>query len=576
MFMIIFLRSLFEYKDGGEKIPYKYVFCRPYFESGIYYFMKRFFCTLLIVASYLSPIASGRDFYPKNQAIDIQRYRFHIELSDLSESIKAKALVSLLALTPIQELTLDLGSQGEGLQGMQVLHVKLGEVPLPFEHANDRLVIRLPQMTTSNTSLELEISYQGIPKSGLHISKNKYGDRVFFADNWPDQGRQWLPTIDHPSDKAAVEFLITAPAHYAVVANGLKVEESSLDGDRKLTHWREDVPIAVKVMVIGVARFAMQESARLNDIAITSWVFPQNRLEGFHDYAVAVKALDYFQKNVGPYPYKKLANVQSKTRFGGLENANTIFYFENSVTGKGEQEALLAHEIAHQWFGNSTTENDWHHVWLSEGFATYFTNLYIEHTYGRERFVKQMLSDREKIVRFHQRVTRPIVDTEIRDPKQVLSPNTYEKAAWVLHMLRQEVGDEVFWNGIRQYYAKFAGKNVMSTDFQAAMELASGRNLSAFFQQWLFQIGYPKLDVQWHFNSSKKEVEVRVSQVQESAFFEFPLDLAIQTGDGRIQLQTVRIHQKNQMLTFPVAGTPKLFSVDPMVRLLMEAKLTQK
>lgn len=538
--------------------------------------MKSYFCTLLIVTLSLSSVAFGRDSYPKNQAIDIERYKFHVELSDQSELIKGKALVTLRSLSSIQDLVLDLGSQNDGVHGMQVAQVKLSGTSLQFEHSNDRLLIRLPRMTVSNALLELEISYQGIPKSGLHIGKNKYGDRVFFADNWPDQGRQWLPTIDHPSDKAAVEFLITAPAHYAVVANGLKVEESSLDGDRKLTHWREDVPIAVKVMVIGVARFAMQESAKLNDIAITSWVFPQNRLEGFHDYSVAVKALDFFQKKVGPYPYKKLANVQSKTRFGGLENANTIFYFENSVTGKGEQEALVAHEIAHQWFGNSATENDWHHVWLSEGFATYFTNLYIEHTYGQERFVKQLLMDREKIIRFHQRVNRPIVDTEIRDPKHVLNPNTYEKAGWVLHMLRQELGDDVFWNGIRQYYAQFAGKNVLSADFQASMEQVSGKDLSAFFQQWLYQAGYPKLAVQWHFEPINKVVTLKVEQVQDSAHFAFPLDLAIQAGDGKMQLQTVRVNQKNQAFTVPVNGVPKLISVDPMVRLLLEAKVEPK
>nr|WP_314859949.1 M1 family aminopeptidase [uncultured Undibacterium sp.] len=536
--------------------------------------MKHFLCGL-VIATLLAP-AFGRDFYPKNQALDIERYKFHIELSDQSELIKARAIVTLRTVTPIQEFSLDLGSQIDGIHGMKVLQVKLGEQSLQFDHINDRLSIRLPQMSASNDLISLEIAYQGIPKSGLHISKNKYGDRVFFADHWPDQGHQWLPTIDHPSDKAAVEFLITAPAQYAVVANGLKVEESSLDGDRKLTHWREDVPIAVKVMVIGVARFAMQESAKLNDVAITSWVFPQNRAEGFHDYSVAVKALDYFQKNVGPYPYKKLANVQSKTRFGGLENANTIFYFENSVTGKGEQEALVAHEIAHQWFGNSTTENDWHHVWLSEGFATYFTNLYIEHTYGRERFVKQMLADREKIIRFHQRVNRPIVDTDIRDPKQVLSPNTYEKAGWVLHMLRQELGDEIFWQGIRHYYTKFAGKNVLSADFQTSMEQVSGKDLSAFFQQWLYQAGYPKLAVQWHFEPISKVVTLKVEQVQDSAQFAFPLDLAIQGGDGKMQLQTVRVNQKNQTFTVPVNSVPKLVSVDPMVRLLLEAKVEQK
>jgi aminopeptidase N len=536
--------------------------------------MKIFLLLLMFFASVGT--GNARDFYVRDSAIDIERYRYFIELSDESMQVKGKALIKIRVLTRMQELALDLGQIDSTGKGMRVLGVSLGNQSLVANHHGDKLKILLPESMAPDTVFELEVRYEGEPRSGLHISKNKFGERVFFADNWPDQGHQWLPSVDHPSDKAAVEFIVTAPDHYAVVANGLKVEESSLDMNRKLTHWREDVPIPVKVMVIGVARFAMQESARLNDVSITSWVFPQNRAEGFHDYSVAVRALDYFQKNVGPYPYKKLANVQSKTRFGGLENANTIFYFENSVTGKGEQEALIAHEIAHQWFGNSATENDWHHVWLSEGFATYFTNLYLEHTYGRERFVKQLLANRDKVIRYHQKVVRPIVDVTIEDPKNVLSPNTYEQAGWVLHMLRQEIGDELFWQGIRHYYAKFAGKNAMSADFQASMEQVSGKDLTKFFQQWLYQAGYPKLAVEWKFDRVKKELQLKVEQLQSQAQFDFPLEFATQSNEAQFQLHTVRIQSKVSEFKFPMQSVPKSISLDPMVKLLFEAKLEQK
>jgi aminopeptidase N len=133
-------------------------------------------------------------------------------------------------------------------------------------------------------------------------------------------------------------------------------------------------------------------------------VYPQNRLEGFYDYAVAVKVLDYFHNHIGPYSYKKLANVQSKTRWGGLENANTIFYYENSVTGKAERESLIAHEEAHQWFGNSAIENDWHHVWLSEGFATYFP-VYIRKCYGQSVGGEKK---RSKIIAYYPKNPAPL------------------------------------------------------------------------------------------------------------------------------------------------------------------------
>lgn len=536
--------------------------------------MKSFLICLLSLCAATS--AYARDFYIRNSAIDIERYRYFIELNDQNSQIKVKALVKLRSVQSVNAIELDLGGVDQSGKGMLVSAVSLLDQKLSHQQTGDKLKIQLLSASTVNDALELVIEYEGEPRSGLHISKNKFGERVFFADNWPDQGRQWLVSVDHPSDKAAVEFIITAPEHYAVVANGLKIEESSLAGGRKLTHWREDVALPVKVMVIGVARFAMQESAKLNDVSITSWVFPQNRNEGFHDYRVAIKALDFFQKNIGPYPYKKLANVQSKTRFGGLENANTIFYFENSVTGKGEQEALIAHEIAHQWFGNSATENDWHHVWLSEGFATYFTNLYLEHTYGRERFVKHQLANRDKVIRYHQKVVRPIVDVTIEDPKNVLSPNTYEQAGWVLHMLRQELGDEIFWRGIRHYYAKFAGKNAMSADFQASMEHVSGKDLSKFFQQWLYQAGYPKLGVEWRFDSVKKELHLKIEQLQSQAQFDFPLEFATQSDDAQFQLHSVRIQNSLSKFKFPMQSLPKSISLDPMVKLLFEAKIERK
>lgn len=521
----------------------------------------------------ISNLSYARDTYSRQPEIDIQHYRFQLEVSDQTDQIIGHAQVCLKARQAIHGFRLDLGAPAADGKGMQVSAVKMNEKVLSFTHVSDVLTLQLGERIAAGTSFCVEIDYQGEPRSGLHVSKNKFGERVFFADNWPDQGRQWLPVVDHPSDKATVEFVVTAPEQYAVVANGLKLEESSLEAHKKLTHWREDVPLAVKVMVIGVARFAVQESAKLGDIAVSTWVFPQNRDAGFKDYALALQPLTFFQKKIAAYPYKKLANVQSKTRFGGLENANTIFYFENSVTGKGDSEALIAHEIAHQWFGNSATENDWHHVWLSEGFATYFTQLYIEDKFGREDFVKKLLASREKVIRYFQKVQRPIVDTQIQDPKNVLSPNTYEKAGWVLHMLRQELGDEKFWQGIRLYYTRFAGKNAMSLDVQTAMEEVSGKKLDRFFQQWLYQIGHPQLSVRWQYQN--KRVRVELTQTQAD-LFDFPLDIAVMDKAGQMRVHTTLIHQRQQQIDLPADSKPVSLHLDPLVRLLFESKIETK
>ncbi|MEY4931084.1 MAG: hypothetical protein RI909_1808 [Bacteroidota bacterium] len=531
---------------------------------------------ILILLFFVCSLARASDPYPKNSAIDVTQYIFKLEVNDSTDVIAGNAFVSIRFKKSTTEFELDLINKDASGKGMEVQDILLNGKRLSFTHKNNRIRITLPASAKAGDDLTFQILYRGIPQDGLIIGKNKFGDRGFFGDNWPDRGHHWLPVMDHPSDKAAVDFIIIAPMHYAVVANGIKLEESPIDAKRKITHWHEEVPIPVKVMVAGIARFAVQYVGKVNDISVESWVYPQNRLEGFYDYAVAVKVLDYFHNHIGPYSYKKLANVQSKTRWGGLENANTIFYFENSVTGKGEREALIAHEEAHQWFGNSATENDWHHVWLSEGFATYFTNLYLEHVYGRERLVEEQKLDRAQVIQFYQKNQAPVIDTTIVDIGKVLSTNTYQKGGWVLHMLRHEVGDTNFWKGIRQYYATYRNSNAMTGDLQRIMEEASGKNLDLFFKQWLYQGGHPKISGSWHYDAKNKSVVVELTQSQKGGLFQFPLEIGLIGADREKEMKTIQVSAKTQKLTIPVANVPANLVLDPETWLLFEGSITQK
>lgn len=522
------------------------------------------------------PLAKASDPYPKNPAIDVLQYIFQLEVNDSTDVIAGRASINLQFKKPITEFELDLINKDASGKGMEALEVTSKGKRLSFTHKNNRLKITLNNPPNTGDVLSFDIAYRGIPQDGLIIVKNKYGDRGFFGDNWPDRGHHWLPVVDHPSDKSAVDFIIIAPLHYSVVANGIKLEESPLDLKRKLTHWHEEVPIPTKVMVVGIARFAVQYAGKVNDISIENWMFPQNRLEGFHDFAVAVKVLDYFNHNIGPYPYKKLANVQSKTRWGGLENANTIFYFENSVTGKGERELLIAHEEAHQWFGNSATENDWHHVWLSEGFATYFANLYMEYSHGRARLVEEQKKDRKEVIDYYPKNPKPVVDTTIMDINKVLSTNTYQKGGWVLHMLRHELGDPIFWKGIRQYYSRYRNSNALTGDFQKIMEDVSGKNLDAFFRQWLYQAGHPEISGKWHFDRRAGAVVIEVTQVQNGDLFQFPLDIGWTGKEGKMELITVEVTAKSQKFTIPVKTMPDNLVLDPETWLLFEGSISQK
>jgi len=524
---------------------------------------------LLLALTVFLTICSFADPYTR-QDLDVLHYRFQVELSDSNNQVRGEAAIHILFKKSTSRFSLDLTSVNAKGMGMKVSRVVINKVAVSYSHIDSKLDITLPEVVMAGETRILEVSYSGIPEEGLVISKNKFGDRTFFADHWPDRGHQWLPCIDHPSDKATVEFVIIAPEYYQVIASGLLFEESSLTGARKLTRYKEQVPIPTKVMAIGVARFAMEVSGIIDHIPQSTWVYPQNREEGFRDLKVSVKIFEYFNQFIGPYSYEKIAHVQSKTRWGGLENAGNIFYTE-SVVGGRNPEKLIAHETAHQWFGNSVTERDWYHVWLSEGIATYFALLYLEHTYGSERLIVDLKADRDNIIKYYQKNPRPIVDTTITEIGKVLSTNTYQKASWVLHMLRQKVGDETFWKGIRTFYATYRNGNVLTSDFQKTMEAVSGQDLTTFFRQWFFRPGHPKLQGTWSYNAAKKSVVVKV--VQERELFEFPLDIRIRLADGSVIDKTLRVSSKELQVNLPAGVKPLGLDLDPNCRLLFEGSV---
>jgi aminopeptidase N len=276
---------------------------------------------------------------------------------------------------------------------------------------------------------------------------------------------------------------------------------------------------------------------------------------------------------VGDYPFAKLANVQSKTQFGGMENAGNIFYSENSVTGKRTIEGLLAHEIAHQWFGNSASEGNWHHAWLSEGFATYFTILYMEQQHGRAKAWETVLANRQQVIEFSKKDRVPIVNTAIEDYMQILNANTYQKGGWVLHMLRKEVGDEIFWEAIRQYYDKYKFSNALTNDLKDVFELVSGKSLDTFFQQWVYQAGQPNIEAAWSFKDGQLDLEILQKQPEN---FVFDLEIEITYADGTFERRVVKVESKEQSYKPKLKATPTKVTLDPDAWLLFEGGLIEK
>ena len=512
------------------------------------------------------PSARAQDVYKRNDGADVQHYLFNISLNDNTNEIIGEAEISIEFKKDVETFNLDLIGKS-GLYGMEILEVLENDENVSYTSDKNKIKI-YPSLNATLKGI-YTIKYRGIPEQGLVIDSTKYGQRSFFGDNWPNLARHWLPCVDHPYDKASVEFRITAPAHYDVVATGIKKEERNLGNGYKLTNYYEPAPVATKVITMGVTKFAYQELGTVGDIKVSAWVYPENSREGFVDFQEATKILTYFIDEVGPYSYAKLANMQVKTAWGGLENAGTISYTEKLITGKKEIQGLMAHEIAHQWFGNSATENSWNHVWLSEGFATYFAILYQESVDGNEKRKKELIQDRKEVIEYYLENPSPIIDNSIKDPKKVLNRNSYQKGGWLLNMLRHQLGDEVFWKGIRIYYQTYKDANVMSEDFRKVMEQVSGQDLKEFFDQWLYERGYPELKWSWKYN--KGSLTISVKQKQKQHTFNFPLEFGIVEG-GVMKMESFYVDKKSNTFTVNLNEKPDDVKIDPEIWLLFEEK----
>lgn len=532
-----------------------------------------------IIALLLPALECSADPYPVNSSLDVQHYRFELELNDLSAEISGSTTIEAKFVGgSAEQLRLDLVGPTASGSGMRVHSVQSGDQSLEFAHANNVLTIDLEGAQWLHDVVSVTVHYSGSPSTGLIIGENKHRDWTFFSDNWPNKARHWLPTVDHIADKATSEMIVRAPSDLQVVSNGLVQESTDLGEGRRLTHWKQSVPISPWLYVLGAAEFAVQQVDEFDGKSIQTWVYRQDRDDGFHDFAVPTRAaLEFYSNYVGPFEYEKLANIQSNSVGGGMEAASAIFYGDDSVTGERTYrwQSVIVHEIAHQWFGNSVTEANWDHVWLSEGFATYFTSLYFEHAEGRDHFVGRMQDARKRVFEFHEENPEyRLVHDNLADMGQVTSGQTYQRGAWVLHMLRNKVGDEAWWQGIQAYYARYRNGLASTDDFQQEMERACRCDLQEFFQQWLYGTGNIVMQGGWRYDADRGVVDIDLEQterLQKQATGEIEIGVFFDSPTTP-EIHRVTLESLPDTLSIEVSEEPTDVVIDPNTVLLAQWK----
>jgi aminopeptidase N len=542
------------------------------------------------------------DTYPRQPGVQVQHYVFALELSDTNDEIRGEATVTIRFTNDgLTSFFLDLATPANG-KGMTTTAVVSDSAPLRYTHTDNRLTITLPRPSKTSELKQFTVRYHGIPADGLRTGVNKYSERCFFSWNWPDKAREWLPMIDHPSAKATSEFIVTAPNKYMVVANGLLQSEISLGDGRNRTHWKQSVPIASWLNAIGVEQFAVHHAGFVRGVELQTWVAHQELDAGIARFeTISRNALEFFSDRIGPYSYEKLANVTAPFDGGATEHASVIFYGDGgtrvgatpqpaaaptptpapSNRGRAVQPAAsapsvpgsggtIAHEIAHQWFGNSVTESDWDDAWLSEGFATYFAALYDEHYVGRDAFVRSVQSMFGR-ARAAAQTEKPLVHENISDLRGVIPPLVYQKGGSVLHVLRGQVGTEAFWTAIRKYYRRHQNGLASSADLQRAFEETSGQNLEWFFTQWLHWPTVPAVEGSWSWDDAGKKVVIQLTQTQKGKPYQLPLEVGLTTAGAPGQrIEKVELTQASQRFEIAADRAPSDVVLDPNTWMLMQ------
>ncbi len=508
-----------------------------------------------------------------------EHYLIDISLNDRLSEISAAARINILILKQTNLIDLDFGD-------LTTRSVTLNSKPLPFTHKDGKLTVTLPELLTRGMRLTLVVEYHGKPKDGLILTSDKDGKPSAVGDNWPNRVHHWIPSFDHPSAKATVTFNITASAREEVVANGkLDHVETTASGQRTWTY-SEGVPIPPYCMIIGVGQFAKIEPAQKTLTPLVYYVPQSDAPVAQQGFGPTIPSLEYFSQTIAPYPYEKLAMIVGATRYGGMENSSAIVFTSNLLTrppatvGMSKvygipagNVTLIAHEIAHQWFGDSVSGATWADLWLSEGFATYFAGLFIQRYEGEEVFQQYMKNAAASVFSYEKNAQRPIYDRDTEDLMKLLNANTYQKGAWVLHMLRSYLGDEAFFLGIRRYYEAHKNSTATTEDLIAALERVSGKPLGNFFARWVYDTGHPEYELAWAWQG-RRSLRLVLKQTQRGKVFLDPVPVVITTASGKREI-VLQPMGKTLVETIPLREKPLQIELDPKNTLLKEARVRE-
>jgi aminopeptidase N len=524
--------------------------------------------------------------YERSRPFTVRHLFLDLELDVRRRSVSGTATLDIERLAEAaHEIVLD----AVGFDLRKVELERSGDwVPLEHEYDGDRLVVSgLDALDRGR----IRVGYSATPKRGLYFlepdRKVKTRPRQVWSQCEDEDARHWFPCLDKPHVKMTSELRVRAPAGWVVLSNGDAVAEPKGKKKGGAYHFRLDKPHPAYLVTLVAGEFAIvaDRPARLDqgrEVPVRYYVPRSRRGDAARSFGETPRMIELFSKVTGvDFPFSRYSQaVVSDFFFGGMENTTATTLYEHALLDAraaidATTNDLVAHELAHQWFGDYVTCRDWSHAWLNEGFATYFEHVEREARLGRDEYDWGILVDRDTYLdEARNRYVRPIVSRDYREPMDLFDRHLYEKGGLVLHMLRRRLGDDVFWRGVKLYLERHAHGIAETNDLMRAFEAVSGEALERFFDHWVYRPGHPDLKVSVGWEDGLLSVRVKQKQKgSDIATFAFPLEVLVQTRAGKLERHQKEVTEASDALHVRLDERPAFVVVDPELRVLANVSL---
>ena len=445
-----------------------------------------------------------------------------------------------------------------------------------FDLRDGKLRVQLAQPAKAGGKFEVELHYEGKPTAGLYFILPDKDDPDRAKEIWTqgeaEDTHHYIPIYDYPNDRTTTEMILTVPGDWLTVSNGKLVSVQDAPNGQKTWTWRQSLPVSTYLISFVAGEFKEKKDTWHN-IPITF-----NVPRGMEDtidptFRHTKEMLDFFSERFGvPYPWDQYAQTAVDDFVeSGMENvsattlaARDILHAESASEKPEAVDSLISHEMTHQWFGDLVTCKDWTNTWLNEGFATFGATLWEEHYYGADASSYRYWRDQNTWMQSKELYPIPIVTRDINDSVEYVG-NVYDKAGWVIHMLRAQLGDEAFFRALKHYLEANRLQNVVSADLAKAVEESSGANVDQFFDQWIYGAGAPRFTVRSSYDDAGKKVTLNVKQTQKVegrvGLFRVPIEVSITTSRGE-KLFPIEVSKAEETFTFSVDGPPVMVLFD--------------